>query len=176
MQSGFTRRLQGLFSSLMFIFLSLLVIAVGEWLPLMPAVQRYQEAHPVISKTLFGVTLAMTSVGTLLLAFTQFLVHVPDPRLDLHTQQIKTKGFQKGKGWIFSGIQMSAGFSDEARMWRLKKAFRNGEWWIQKMESWYIDAQGKAGDHYPADSWKRMSWSNKSYGIALLDGLRKYGR
>jgi hypothetical protein len=53
---------------------------------------------------------------------------------------------------------------------------RNGDWWIQKMESWYIDAQGKAGDHYPADSWKRMSWSNKSYGIALLDDLRKYGR
>jgi uncharacterized membrane protein len=24
---------------------------------------------------------------------------------------------------------ISAGFSDEARMWRVKKAFRDGDWW-----------------------------------------------
>ena len=53
---------------------------------------------------------------------------------------------------------------------------RNGEWWIREMESWYIDKQGKEGDHYPAADWNRMNWSNEPYGIALLDGLRKYGR
>jgi len=58
----------------------------------------------------------------------------------------------------------------------LQVELRNNEWWIRKMESWYMDSQGKAGDHYPADNWKLMNWSNKPYGIALLDGLRKYAR
>ncbi len=53
---------------------------------------------------------------------------------------------------------------------------RNGEWWIRKVESWFIDTQGKEGDHHPADDWKLMKWSNKPYGTALLDGLRKYAR
>lgn len=53
---------------------------------------------------------------------------------------------------------------------------RNGEWWIRKMESWYIDKQGKEGDHYPAGNWELMSWSHKPHGKALLDGLQKYGR
>ena len=53
---------------------------------------------------------------------------------------------------------------------------RNDEWWIRKMEGWYIDTEGKEGDHYPADNWQLMSWSHKPYGKTLLDGLRKYGR
>ena len=30
---------------------------------------------------------------------------------------------------VFLGKMISAGFSDEARFWRLRKAFRDGEWW-----------------------------------------------
>lgn len=53
---------------------------------------------------------------------------------------------------------------------------RNGAWWIRKIESWYIDTQGKEGDHYPADSWQSMNWSNEPYGKVLLEGLQKYAR
>ena len=80
------------------IILTLLLIAVGEWLPLMPAVQRFQEAHPAINQALTGGTIAMTILGTLLLAFTQFLVRVPDPRV----QNIKSDASVKGPGWFFS--------------------------------------------------------------------------
>ena len=108
------------------ILLCLLVVAVGEWLPWMPAIQRFQEAHPSIDRVLIGVAVAMTILGVLLLAFTQFLVRVPDP----HRAQIfKTTGAMKGPGRFFSGVMLSAGFSDQAPIWRLKKAFRDGEWW-----------------------------------------------
>ena len=111
------------------ILLALLVIAVGEWLPFMPAVQRFQEENPFINQLLTGVTLAMTVLGTLLLAFTQFLVRVPGPRAARRIQTIKTEGSVKGPGWFFSGKMISAGFSDEARFWRVRKAFQDGEWW-----------------------------------------------
>jgi hypothetical protein len=61
----------------------------------------------------------------LLLAFTQFLVRVPDPRV----QKIKLESSVKGPGWFFSGKMISVGLSDEARFWRFRKAFRDGEWW-----------------------------------------------
>jgi hypothetical protein len=109
--------------------LTLLLIVVGEWLPLMPAVQRFQEAYPSINQALTGVTLAMTILGTLLLAFTQFLVRVPGPHSAPRAQTIKTEGSVKGPGRFFSGKMISAGFSDEVRFWRMRKAFRDGEWW-----------------------------------------------
>jgi hypothetical protein len=111
------------------ILLSLLIVAVGELLPPMPAVQRFQEAHPPVNQALTGVTVVMTILGTLLLAFTQFLVRVPGPHMAPQAKTFKTKGMVRGRGWFFSGIMTSAGFSDEARMWRVKKAFREGEWW-----------------------------------------------
>jgi hypothetical protein len=129
MSSGFAHRLLGWFTWLGYILVSLLVIALGEWLPLMPAVQRFQETHPVIDQVLTGITLGMTILGTLLLVFTQFLVRVPDPRPTAQSRTIKTKGNVKSPGRFFSGIMISAGFSDEARMWRLMRAFRDGEWW-----------------------------------------------
>ena len=103
MCSGFARRLRSWLSWLGYILLSLLLIAVGEWLPFMPAVQRFQEAHPSINQALTGVILAMTVLGILLLAFTQFLLRVPGPRLASQAQTIKAEGKAKGLGWFFSG-------------------------------------------------------------------------
>jgi uncharacterized membrane protein YiaA len=130
MRSGFTHRLLDWFSRLGYILLCLLLIALGEWLPWMPAIQRFQEAYPPINQALTGVTLTMTILGILLLAFTQFLVRVPDPsRVRAPAKTFKTKGILKVPGAFFSGILVSAGFSDEARIWRVRKAFRDGEWW-----------------------------------------------
>lgn len=129
MHSEFARRLPGWFSRLGYILLCLLLIALGEWLPLMPAVQRFQEARPFANQALIAATVAMTILGILLLAFTQFLVRVPDRRLAPRARTFKTRGIVKGAGWFFSGISISAGFSDEAPIWRVKKAFRDGKWW-----------------------------------------------
>ncbi|HSF83827.1 MAG TPA: hypothetical protein VLA49_21525 [Anaerolineales bacterium] len=129
MSSEFARHLRGWFAWLGYILLSLLLIALGEWLPLMPAVQRFQEAHPSLNRALIGVTLAMTVLGTLLLAFTQFLVRVPDPRQAPLVYTGKAQGSEKGRLWFFSGLTISAGFSDEVRFWRLRKAFQDGDWW-----------------------------------------------
>ncbi len=118
-----------LFSRIGIILLCLLLIAIGEWLPWMPAVQRFQEAHSPINQALTGITLAMITLGVLLLAFTQFLVRVPESRLETKARPFKAKGILKRPGSFFSGIFISAGFSDEARMWRVRKAFRDGEWW-----------------------------------------------
>ena len=130
MRSDFSRRLKGLIAWLGYILLTLLLIAIGEWLPLMPAVQRFQEENPVLDRALTGVTLAMTVFGTLLLALTQFLVRLPDPRTGRgRAQTSKAAGSVKGPGWFFIGKMISAGFSDEARFWRVRKAFQDGEWW-----------------------------------------------
>ena len=52
---------------------------------------------------------------------------------------------------------------------------RKGEWWIRILETWYIDSQGKEGDHSSeGGNWVRMDWSGKPYGVALLNGLQKY--
>jgi len=129
MRSEFARRVLGWFAWLGYILLSLLLIALGEWLPPMPAVQRFQETHHAINQALTGLTLAMTILGTLLLAFTQFLVRVPDPPLKPQAQAFRGRGEAKGLRWFFAGRLFSAGFSDEARFWRVRKAFRDGDWW-----------------------------------------------
>ncbi len=129
MRTGFARRLLDWLSWLGFILLCLLLIAVGEWLPLMPAIQAFLEAHSSLNLALTRVTLAMMVVGTFLLTFTQFLVRVPAPRMSPRDQTVQTKNSVKSPGRSFSGILNYAGFSDEARMWQVKKAFRNGEWW-----------------------------------------------
>jgi hypothetical protein len=129
MRSRFIRRLKSWSSLVRNIILALLIIAVGELLPWMPALQRFQEANPSLNQVLTGVTVAMTVLGTLLLAFTQFLVRVPDSRRVSQAQTIQSEGSVKGLGWFFFGKMISAGFSDEARFWRLRKAFRDGEWW-----------------------------------------------
>jgi len=54
---------------------------------------------------------------------------------------------------------------------------RNNQWWIRILETWYIDTQGKENDRSSQPlAWEQMKWSNKPHGVALLDGLRKYGR
>ena len=59
----------------------------------------------------------------------------------------------------------------------LQVELRTGEWWIQTLESWYIDTQGAKNGYYshPAN-WELMKWSKEPYGTALLNGLKKYGR
>jgi hypothetical protein len=128
MRSPFARRLLGWLSWLGNILLVLLLVAVGKWLPPMPAFQRFQDAHPAVNQALIVVTVGMTVLGTLLLAFTQFLVRVPDKRRAPQAQTLRGTGSMKGWRGFFAGKMISAGFSDEARMWRLRKAFRDGEW------------------------------------------------
>ncbi len=54
---------------------------------------------------------------------------------------------------------------------------RNNQWWIRILETWYIDTQGKENDRSSQPlAWEQMKWSNNPHGVALLDGLRKYGR
>ena len=123
MRSGILNRLSNWLSTLGAVLLSLLIIVVGKLLPPMPAVQRFQETHLPITQALTGITIAMTTLGVLL------LVRVPNPRLKPQAQWRKTEGIVRGPRWFFSGIMLSAGLSDEARKWRVKKAFREGEWW-----------------------------------------------
>ena len=123
MRPGILKRLLNWFSTLGAVLLSLVIIAVGELLPPMFTVQRFQEAHPPVNQALTGITVAMTALGMLL------LVRVPDSRMKPQAVWRKTEGAVRGPRWFFSGIILSAGFSDEARMWRLKRAFREGEWW-----------------------------------------------
>ena len=128
MLSNFSRRLKGWVSWLVTILLTLAVIYVGERLPLMPAFQRFQETQPAINLILTAATLAMTVIGTLLLAFAQFLVHVPETG-GAQAQTAKSEGVVKGPGWYFKGKIISTSFSDEARFWRVRMAFQDGEWW-----------------------------------------------
>ena len=121
MHFGFARILKNLLSWIGIILLSLLVMAVGEWLPFMPAFQRFQGTHPAINLILTGLTLAMTILGILLLVLSQFLVGSQAP-------PVVTEARTKGPGWFFSGKRISTSFSDEVRFWQLQKAFRNGAW------------------------------------------------
>lgn len=134
MHAQFNERLRGWVSWLGFVLLCLLLIALGEWLSPMRAVQRTLEAHPVANQVLLTATSVMTLSGVLLLALTQFLVRVPDPRRVRRGQTTRTEGHVRVPGRFFSGISVSAGFSDEARLWQVKKAFRDGEWW--RMPRW----------------------------------------
>jgi hypothetical protein len=129
MGKEFIHRVKGWLTSLGFLLLVLLIIAVGEWLPLMPAIQRFQEVHPSLNQALIVVAIVMNTLGILLLALTQFLVKVPDKDQPQPSWNSKTQGTVKGRGWLFSGTIITAGFSDEARIWRVRKAFRDGEWW-----------------------------------------------
>lgn len=127
MSSRFVRRLVSSFSWVGYILLILLLMALGEWLPLMPAVQRFQQAHPSTNQFLIYITIAMSVLGGLLLVSAQFLVRVPDPRT--LARAAEESGAVKGKGWFFAGRTVSAGFSDEARFWQVRQAFRDGDWW-----------------------------------------------
>ena len=130
MFSNFSRRLKGWISWLATILLTLAIVYLGEWLPLMPAFQRFQETHPAINQALTVITLAMTVIGTLLLVLAQFLGHVPATgEAQTQAQTSQTVGSVKGPGWVFSGKMISSSFSDEARLGRVRKAFRDGEWW-----------------------------------------------
>ena len=92
MQSGIASRLKGWLSRLGVLLLTLLVIAVGEWLPYMPAFQRFQETHPSLNQTLIAITLVMTVLGGLLLVFTQFLVRLPECANDRNQGQAQRQG------------------------------------------------------------------------------------
>ena len=92
MNSDISGLLRSLISWAATILLTLAVIFVGEFLPFMPAVKRYQEGHPAINQALIVRTLVMTVVGILLLALTQFLVRVPARHgAQSRAQTIKTK-------------------------------------------------------------------------------------
>ena len=59
----------------------------------------------------------------------------------------------------------------------LQVELRTGEWWIRILESWYVNSQGTSHDYSSkVVNWQRMQWSKEPHGIALLNGLRKYGR
>lgn len=59
----------------------------------------------------------------------------------------------------------------------LQVELRNGEWWIRVLEGWFIDTQGTTNSYSSqVGNWQLMKWSKEPHGIALLNGLRKYGR
>ncbi len=117
-------------ATLVMVLAALTVIAVGELLPPLQAVQNVLAANPRLNQALIVLTAGMTTAGVFLLAFTQFLVRVPDSRRD---QAAGSMPAENGRsGWskhFFYGISLRAGFHDQARMWQVKRAFQNGEWW-----------------------------------------------
>lgn len=129
MRTEFVRVLKMLLSRLGFLLLCVLVMIIGEWLPPMAAFQRFQEANPALNRLLLILTVAGTILGGLLMLLAAFLVHVPEPDAAYASKTVKTTGALKGRGSFFTGATFSAGFSDEARFWRVRQAFRDGEWW-----------------------------------------------
>ena len=130
MGSGFKQTLKGLFSWVGTILACLLVIAIGDWLPPMHAVQGYLDAHAQFEQSVIGLMVAMAILGGLLLILPMFLVRVPGEHGASDAQAIETRGTVRGSGQVFSGRSVSIGFSDKTRLWRLKQAFRDGEWWL----------------------------------------------
>jgi type VI protein secretion system component VasK len=72
---GGARRALGTVATLVVV---LAVIAVGEALPPMRALDAFLKGHPGVEQALLWLTIGMSVVGTLLLALSQFL---PGPRL-----------------------------------------------------------------------------------------------
>ena len=68
------RRALGMVATLVVV---LAVIAVGEALPPMRALDAYLDGHPGVAGALLWLTIGMSVAGTLLLALSQFL---PEPR------------------------------------------------------------------------------------------------
>ena len=65
-------------ATLVMVLAALAVIAVGELLPPLQAVQTVLAANPRLNQALIVLTAGMTTAGVFLLAFTQFLVKVPE--------------------------------------------------------------------------------------------------
>lgn len=128
MFSNFARLLQVTFSRLALLLLLVVVLTVGDLLPPMHTLQRFQDANPALNNILTGTTIVLTVLGGLLMLLTPFLLRVEDPRLAASTNTAKTGGVSKGKGWSFAGTAIYTGFSDSAPMWRVRQAFRDGEW------------------------------------------------
>jgi len=123
--------LRRLLIQVVFLILVLAVIALGEWLPPFRILHDYLETHPAVKSLFSGVTISMTVIGTLLLAFTQFLVRVGDERLVL-TVGKDAQNRRGVVGWLarrFSGLKITAGFHDEASFREVKRAFQKGIWW-----------------------------------------------
>ena len=124
------RSLKQVGSTVAMLVVCLVVIAVGELLPPLRGVDTLLAANPPLNRALLAVTISMTAAGVFLLAFTQFLVRVPDSRRDRGAAAGLAPGETRGRpARFFYGVTTSAGFHDEARLWQLKRAFRNGDWW-----------------------------------------------
>jgi hypothetical protein len=111
----------------------LAVIAVGEALPPMRALDDYLDGHPGVTEALVWVTIGMSVVGTLLLALSQFL---PEPR--------RPKGVSREEAEAqsppieYSEVEASAegrwsrsrsrAFSGEASVGAVKEAWRERSW------------------------------------------------
>ena len=129
MPSELVRFSKALLSRIGIVLLAVVVLLVGEWMPPMAAFQRFQEANPALNRALTGLTIAMIVLGALLMLVTPFLMHAADLNLAAQTKTAKTGGRLRGLGWLFSGTTISTGFSDDARFWRVRRAFQDGEWW-----------------------------------------------
>ncbi len=130
LSDGLKGRLASWAATLAMVLAALVVIAIGELLPPLQAVQNALAANPQLNQALMALTIGMTAAGVFLLAFTQFLVKVPDSRREQSAVTMSAE--MGGSRWsrrFFYGISLRAGFHDEARMWQLKRAFQKGEWW-----------------------------------------------
>lgn len=114
-----------------FIVLVFAVIVLGELLPPLRALHNYLETHLAAKNTLTGLAIAMTVVGTLLLALTQFFVRVGDEQSGVLIGK-SAQSWRGPMGWVarrFAGLRITAGFHDEAPIWEIKKSFQQGIWW-----------------------------------------------
>jgi hypothetical protein len=109
------------------------VIAVGEALPPMRALDAYLDGHPGVAAALLWLTIGMSGAGTLLLALSQFL---PEPRrpegvsrekaeaqsppIEYGEVEASTEGrWSRGRGRAFGG---------EASVEAVKQAWRERSW------------------------------------------------
>ncbi len=111
--SNLKRNLRRLGASMTMLLAALAVIAVGELLPPLQAFQRILDTNPSINQALIMLTAGMTAAGVILLAFTQFLVRVPDSSREQTAVALPSEAGSRGRSRrFFYGVSISAGFHD----------------------------------------------------------------
>jgi hypothetical protein len=111
----------------------LAVIAVGEALPPMRALDAYLDGHPGVATALLWLTVGMSLAGTLLLALSQFL---PDPRrpegvsrevAEAQSPPIEYEEVERRAEGRWSRSRSRA-FGGEASVGAVKQAWRARSW------------------------------------------------
>ena len=111
----------------------LAVIAVGEALPPMRALDAYLDGHPGVATALVWLTVGMSLAGTLLLALSQFLPEPSRPEgMSREEAEAQSPPIEYGEGEGRSEGRWSRGrsraFGGAASIGAVKQAWRERSW------------------------------------------------